>query len=101
MPKDAEVDGLANTGAQICTAGEYFLIAMGIDVDFLLSTRMGVKGDASSKVTISGAIFQQISAGTKICQDGRFNFVATTPFNLFIFCGFDFVLVCLSLHVLP
>ena len=66
--KDADVDGLADTGAQICTAGADFLTAMGIDVDFLVPTRMGVKGVASSKVTILGALFLQISAGGRVTQ---------------------------------
>ena len=56
VPSGTEVDGLADTGAQICTAGTDLLVTMGIEVDFLVPTRMGVKGVASSKVSVLGAL---------------------------------------------
>ena len=54
--------GLADTGAQICTAGLGFLQSFGIDVSFLVPTRMGVKGMTHTHVTILGALFLEISA---------------------------------------
>ena len=66
--KDADVSGLADTGAQICTAGTDFLVTMGIEVDVLIPTSMGVKGVASSKVSVLGALFLEISAGGRVTQ---------------------------------
>ena len=68
VPSGTEVDGLADTGAQICTAGTDLLVTMGIEVDFLVPTRMGVKGVASSKVSVLGALFLEISAGGRVTQ---------------------------------
>ena len=64
----AEVSGLADTGAQICTAGTDFLVTMGIDLNFLIPTRMSVKGVCQSKVSVLGALFLQISAGGRTTQ---------------------------------
>ena len=66
--KNTQVSGLADTGAQICTAGTDFLVTMGIDITFLVPTRMGVRGVCQSKVSVLGALFLQISAGGRSTQ---------------------------------
>ncbi len=55
-------EGLADTGAQICTAGPAFLKSFNIDVSFLVPTRLGVKGMTHTRVTMLGALFLEISS---------------------------------------
>ena len=58
----ANTDGLADTGAQICTGGSDLLSALEIDVSFLVLTGMSVSGITNSKATILGALFLEISS---------------------------------------
>ena len=57
-----EVSGLADTGAQVCTAGSDLLTLLGITEEHLVRTVMGVKGVTQSPVTVLGALFLEVSA---------------------------------------
>ncbi len=62
LPPRRRGKGLADTGAQVCTAGPTFLATFNIDVSFLVPTKMGVKGMTQAQVTILGALFVEISS---------------------------------------
>ena len=55
--------GLADTGAQVCTAGPGLLSYFHIDEEFLVPTKLVVKGIAHFPVTILGALFLKVCAG--------------------------------------
>lgn len=57
-----DISGLADTGAQVCTAGSDLLTILGIGQESLIPTIMGVKGVSRSPVEILGALFLQVSA---------------------------------------
>ena len=72
------VDGLADTGAQVCTAGSDLLTVFNVSEDDLVPTILGVKGVTHSPVTVLGALFLEVSASgmrTKqivyICRGAR------------------------------
>ncbi len=54
--------GLADTGAQVCTAGPGLLSYFHVDEDFLIPTKLIVKGIAHFPVTILGALFLEVSS---------------------------------------
>ena len=53
---------LADTGAQVCTAGKGLLESFGINKSHLVPTTMKVKGVTHSSMTVVGALFLEISA---------------------------------------
>ena len=55
-------NALADTGAQVCTAGPEFLSSLGIQESFLITTNMSVRGVTHSAVTLMGAAFLEVSA---------------------------------------
>ena len=57
------MEGLADTGAQICTAGVDLMESLGINKSYLIPTTMKVKGVTHSAMSILGAIFLEISSG--------------------------------------
>ena len=57
-----DISSLADTGAQICTAGSDLLSTLKIDKDFLVSTGMSVTGITNSPVTVLGALFLEVSS---------------------------------------
>ena len=61
-PKSAEEDGLADTGAQVCTGGPDLLSDLHVDVDVLIPTKLEVKGITHSPVTMLGALFLEVSS---------------------------------------
>ncbi len=56
------VEALADTGAQVCTAGPDLLQVLGMDESLLITTNMSVRGLTQSSVTLLGAAFLEISA---------------------------------------
>ena len=58
----SNVDGLADTGAQVCTGGPDLLEKLGMAESFLITTNMAVKGMSQSTVTLMGALFLEISS---------------------------------------
>ena len=61
-----KLEGLADTGAQICTAGSNLLTMLGLDETFLVPTTMEVKGITHCPVTMLGALFLEISSHGKV-----------------------------------
>ena len=57
-----KAEGLADTGAQVCTSGPRLLSCFGIDENFLIPTKLQVKGITHSPVTMMGALFLEVSA---------------------------------------
>ena len=60
--REPKTSGLADTGAQICTAGNGLLVLLGIDESSLLLTGMSVSGLSNSRVNVLGTLFLEISA---------------------------------------
>ncbi len=60
VKKSTTADGLADTGAQVCTAGPGLLSHFHIDQDYLIPTRLEVKGIANFPVTMMGALFLKV-----------------------------------------
>ncbi len=60
--KGVKASGLADTGAQVCTAGPNLLSNFDVDQSFLVPTRLEVKGITHFPVTMLGAIFLEVSA---------------------------------------
>ena len=58
--------GMADTGAQVCTAGLSTIEAMGLQVNMLAKTRLVVRGVKGSRLTVLEAVAVEISAGGKI-----------------------------------
>ena len=56
------IDALADTGAQVCTAGPDLLQSLGTTESVLITTNMTVKGLSQSSVTLLGAVFLEISS---------------------------------------
>ena len=61
-PKKTSKDGLADTGAQVCTAGPDLLTSLHIDREILIPTKLEVKGITHLPITMLGALFLEISA---------------------------------------
>ena len=61
-PSQTSKDGLADTGAQVCTAGPELLTSLRIDVSFLIPTQLEVKGITHLPVTMLGALFLEVSS---------------------------------------
>ena len=61
-PKPAEEDGLADTGAQVCTGGPDLLTDLHVDENILIPTKLEVKGITHSPVTMLGALFLEVSS---------------------------------------
>ena len=57
-----KAEGLADTGAQVCTAGPSLLSYFHIDESFLIPTKLEVKGISHFSVTMMGALFLEVSA---------------------------------------
>ena len=56
---------LADTGAQICTAGINLMSALGIDETYLLPTSMKIKGVTTTAMSVLATMILNISAGGK------------------------------------
>ncbi len=60
--KTVKADGLADTGAQVCTAGPNLLSQFHVSLSFLIPTRLEVKGITHFPVTMLGALFLEVSS---------------------------------------
>jgi len=63
--REAEIFGLADTGAQVVTMGPNQLSRLGLTKDDLIQVEMNLRGANGSKLNIHGAIFILISAKNK------------------------------------
>ena len=61
-PKSVKTEGLADTGAQVCTAGPNLLSRFNVDPSFLIPTKLEVKGITHYPVTMLGALFLEVSS---------------------------------------
>ena len=61
-PKEAKEDGLADTGAQVCTGGPDLLTNLHVEKSILIPTKLEVKGITHSPVTMLGALFLEVSS---------------------------------------
>ena len=61
-PRPAEEDGLADTGAQVCTGGPDLLTDLRVNENILIPTKLEVKGITHSRVTMLGALFLEVSS---------------------------------------
>ncbi len=66
--KKVKTSGLADTGAQVCTAGPNLLSQFHIDLNFLIPTRLEVKGITHFPVTMLGALFLEVSSNGMCTQ---------------------------------
>merc|ERR1719508_617764 len=57
--------GLADTGAQVCTAGPGTMEALGLSISMLAKTKLKVRGVKRTELTVLGAVSVEISAGDR------------------------------------
>ena len=67
--------GLADTGAQVCTAGPGTMQALGLNSSMLARTKLKVRGVKRTELSVLGAVSVEISAGTgnrtRFCMSRR------------------------------
>ena len=57
--------GLADTGAQVCTAGPGTMQALGLNSSMLARTKLKVRGVKRTELSVLGAVSVEISAGDR------------------------------------